>query len=184
MRRGSFCPMDLTYEYVNECLDYNVLTGAFTWKIRPRHHFPSRRAHSTWNARYAGTTPGYIRPDGYIGMTVGDQKCLAHRLAWFMVFGEWPTLYIDHINGVGNDNRLVNLREAHQYENTMNSRTPKCNTSGTKGVVWSKQKRKWTVQIRSKKRRYCGGFFDDIEEAKAANRSLRQQLHGEFSHHG
>ena len=46
-------------------------------------------------------------------------KLWAHRLAWFLMTGEWAEM-IDHKNGNGRDNRFVNLRACTGRENGHN----------------------------------------------------------------
>jgi hypothetical protein len=43
-------------------------------------------------------------------------------MAWFHFYGEMPKNQIDHINGVRNDNRIVNLRDVTQKINSQNQR--------------------------------------------------------------
>ena len=43
-----------------------------------------------------------------------------HRFVWALCHGSWPQLTIDHINGNRLDNRIENLREVSQSENTLN----------------------------------------------------------------
>ena len=61
---------------------------------------------------------------GYIEITFCrnyQQKTYkAHRLAWLYMTGINPTDQIDHINGIRNDNRWVNLRECTNRENMLN----------------------------------------------------------------
>ncbi|EHB7575351.1 HNH endonuclease, partial [Escherichia coli] len=36
-------------------------------------------------------------------------RLYVHRIAWLMVYNDWPTDVIDHINGDRSDNRIANL---------------------------------------------------------------------------
>ena len=47
-----------------------------------------------------------------------------HRFVWVLCNGCWPQLTIDHINGNRHDNRIDNLREVTQSENTFNTLLP------------------------------------------------------------
>lgn len=44
----------------------------------------------------------------------------AHRVAWFLHYGKWPTKCIDHINGDRHDNRINNLRDVGHIDNCRN----------------------------------------------------------------
>jgi hypothetical protein len=58
----------------------------------------------------------------YISVEVDGVVYRAGRLAWFMYYGKWPEKVIDHINGNPADNRICNLRDVSQQENTLNCR--------------------------------------------------------------
>ena len=74
----------------------------------------------------------------------------------------YPTgMDIDHINGNGLDNRRENLRICTRSENLRNSKLRNNNTSGYKGVSWSKMRKKWIVQIRFDNKSKCLGFYSD-----------------------
>jgi hypothetical protein len=90
-------------------------------------------------------------------------------------------MLVDHRNGDTLDNQRENLRICTIAENQQNKRKPKHNTSGYKGVQWSKQKRKWIATAALTGHLYWGGGFDDkIEAAKAYDR-LASRLYGEFA---
>jgi hypothetical protein len=50
-------------------------------------------------------------PGGYLRVWIDGYTFPAHRLIWLHVHACWPTYWIDHINGVRDDNRLANLRD-------------------------------------------------------------------------
>ncbi len=157
----------LTAARVREVLDYSPDTGTFVWKI-----FMNSRAPKGRQAGRIGT-PGYyiIRLDG--------RDYLAHRLAWFYVYGSWPPEEIDHINGIPIDNRITNLRCATRGQNAANARRAKNNTSGFKGAYW--QHGRWQAIISVNKQRMSLGFFDSAEEAHAAYCSAAYKYFGEFA---
>ena len=45
-----------------------------------------------------------------------------HHVAWLLSFGSWPQHEIDHINGNGTDNRLLNLRDVPHAINMKNKK--------------------------------------------------------------
>ena len=60
-----------------------------------------------------GQIAGCLCKDGYVTIGVNSHNYKAHRLAWVMVYGDYPDgeqPFIDHINGKRGDNRIENLR--------------------------------------------------------------------------
>lgn len=103
-----------------------------------------------------------------------------HRLVWAYHYGA-SACTIDHINGNPFDNRVENLRECSNAQNQQNSRCPKSNTSGVKGVAWCKQKQKWRGRITVDGLEIHIGFFTTITKAKDAMSAARTKLHGVFA---
>lgn len=162
---------NLTKKYLQELLHYNPESGVLTWaKSRKRIR--------------VGEVAGHLNARGYLQICINYKRYMAHRLAWLYVHGKWPAHEIDHINGVRNDNRLCNLREATHIENIQNQPMPKTNTSGVKGVWWDKKERKWCAACRVNKKRYYIGYFTDITKAESAVMKFREQHHGKFANHG
>lgn len=158
----------LTKEVAEQYVDYDQSTGVFRW------------ANVTRKGRCkAGAVAGHVsRADGYVHICVLGRKCLAHRLAWLMAHGRWPSGQIDHINLNRSDNRIANLREATNAENGQNRTASKRNTSGFPGVSWCKSSRKWRAQIRVAGRsRIALGYFMRAEDAAAAYAKAKSALH-------
>ena len=65
----------------------------------------------------AGKIAGGDNGSGYIRIMIDNERISAHRLAWFYVYGTWPSKCIDHINHKKDDNRICNLRNVTQLEN-------------------------------------------------------------------
>lgn len=89
--------------------------------------------------------------------------------------------YADHINGDKLNNTRANLRIAACVENQRNSRKPKHNTSGFKGVTWHKGHRKWKAQISIENKSRHIGYFDTREKAHAAYCEAAKRIYGEFA---
>jgi len=101
---------------------------------------------------------------------ISGRKYFAHRLAWLIHFGKWPKEHIDHINGDGSDNRLLNLREANTEVNAKNQKLNSRNRSGRVGVYQVAGTDKYVAQIFSKGvYRYLGAFgsFEAASQARA-----------------
>jgi hypothetical protein len=83
---------------------------------------------------------------------------LAHRLIFLWHHGFLPER-IDHIDGCSLNNKIENLRAVTQSQNLQNTNKRKTNTSGYKGVSWSKQRKCWIASITvNHKCRNLGGF--------------------------
>ena len=125
-----------------------------------------------------------IHKSGYRDARIPGDPYLyrAHRVVWFLHYGEQPPKYIDHINGDRSDNRIENLRKSCHHTNLANAKRSVRNTSGVKGV--QRQGNKWIGAVGFKGERYYVGPFIEIAEAETAVRHLREQLHGDFTNHG
>lgn len=157
-----------TAQRAREVLDYDPLTGAFTWKAK----------HSQMKA---GDRAGYQMPIGYREIRVGSERHYEHRLAWLFVHGRWPYGQIDHINHSRNDNRIANLRDCTHAENHQNLPMKRTNSSGFIGVSRDKRKGWWRAQITVNYRNKCLGRFRTPEEAHAAYLEAKRRLHPSYA---
>lgn len=155
-----------TYERVRELLSYDPETGVFTRLQRVANWMP-------------GPVVGGRTSHGYINITIDRKRNYAHRLAFLLMTGKWPTKHIDHIDGDTTNNRWSNLREATHSENLANRGPTKCNTSGFKGVT--AKRKKWIASIQWQGKPYRSRSFDTKEEAAEAYRQLALRLHGDFT---
>jgi hypothetical protein len=89
--------------------------------------------------------------------------------------------HTDHINGNTLDNRKDNLRTATASQNQGNTNKRVNNTSGFKGVSWSKRANKWVAQIRCNNQQLYLGLFDNLQEAAIAYNNKALELFGEFA---
>ena len=168
--------MELTTEVVRELLDYNQLTGVFTWKVRAREWFKSEQGFKVFHTRYAGEVAGYVWTNtrGYQNMRLNLFGKLygLHRLA-FLYLGEELPEQVDHLNRDATDNRWSNLVASSAKDNNKNASMSRNNKSGVTGVYWNKEKGKWKAQVRFDNRGKCLGYFTDLEEAAEAVRRFR-----------
>jgi hypothetical protein len=122
---------------------------------------------------------GYVRTNLWLGK--GQQRTLRlHRL----VMGDPEGKAVDHRKGDPLDNRKGLLREATGSQNSMNAKRSCANTSGHKGVFWSKANKKWRALIRHEGKQTHLGLFTDIEAAAQAYREAAIRLYGEFANFG
>lgn len=163
--------LTITLSRLKELFDYNPSTGLFARRV-------------TRGNQKKGRIAGTLHPKGYRIILIDGGFYKAHRLAWFVMYGEWPKKQIDHINSDRNDNRISNLREATNSENQMNQILKSNNKSGFKGVCWNKRLKRWVSQININGRVTHLGLFVDLNEAATTVRNAREKHHGEFTNHG
>jgi hypothetical protein len=158
----------LTAERLRELLDYCPESGVFTRRV------------SRGRAK-AGSVAGCDDHKGHLVIVVDGRLYQAHRLAWLYVTGHWPKHEVDHVDGDGLRNAWTNLRSATHAENMRNSRRPRHNTSGFKGVSWHKRSQAWRAYIKKDRRAIHLGTFATPEAAHAAYVAAAQEHHGEFA---
>ena len=167
-RRKKADATPLTQERLREVFRYDPDTGYF-WRFKP-----AGRANIDKPA-------GDRHDHGYVLVSIDSVRYFAHRLAWFYVYGTWPVAQMDHINGIRDDNRIVNLREATNTENCRHGGLPVHNTSGFKGVTrWKSRPQNWIASIKINGKRLYLGTFSTPEAAHQAYCDAAQQHHGAF----
>ena len=170
-------------EYLRECFVYDRKSGELIWKERPREHFATERACSTWNATFVGEKAGFSQNRGYIAVAIANRKYLIHRVIWKLETGEDPLEQIDHRDGVRTNNSWANLRVATGNEQSQNSGRRSDNVSGQRGVSWDRSRGKWAAEIISNGVRHRLGRFNSIADASAAYEAAAQNLFGVFYRH-
>ncbi len=154
-------------ERLKEVLSFDEATGLFRWRV-------------TGGRRIAGRIAGSIKKNGYRLIRIDCEYCYAHRLAWFYVYGKWPSKALDHVNRDKTDNRIENLREATASQNGANSPRRR-GSSKFKGVHWRTDISKWSAHIMQNRKNICLGSHDTEEAAHAAYVSAALELFGEFA---
>lgn len=167
---------------IRQLLRYNPETGELFWKERPESFFPNhpQTAHhnaNAWNAKFAGKLTGTARSKGYRHITLLGFRMKAHRVAWCLYHGAWPTGQIDHINGSRGDNRIVNLRDVAGPDNQKNMKVRVDNTSGNIGVYFSRGR--WKAYINVNGNRVHLGSHKE----KSAAVQARKQAERSFGFH-
>ena len=154
---------ELAADLLHELLEYR--DGELYWK-------------QPGKSRQMGRPAGGINGDGYRRVKINRKLYAVHRLVWVM-HGNDPVPFVDHINGDVLDNRIENLRAATHSQNCMNRRVRFDSKSGVKGVTLKKEK--WHACVTLDYKIYSGGYFDSKADAIAAVDKLRKELHGEFA---
>lgn len=161
-------------EYLRDSLDYNSSTGSLTWKRRDE-------MSKSWNTKFSGKLAfNTASSDGYKRGRINNKEYLAHRVAWAIYYGEWPSSDIDHIDRNPSNNTISNLRLATPSNNQWNKSKCKSNTSGYKGVTWSKDKKKWMARCSAHGKEKFLGYFDDARSASEAYCTYSKDKHGDY----
>jgi hypothetical protein len=151
----------LTRARLRELLHYDEETGEFRWWQRAGDEI------------CLGNVAGCVR------ICILGRSYRAHQLAWLYVKGRWGRPMIDHRDGDATNNRWINLRRATPSQNIANSRRPRHNTSGYKGV--SLCRGRWRAVICNNGRLVYLGTFATPEAAHAAYVAAASKLFGEFA---
>jgi hypothetical protein len=166
---------------LRQLLRYEPETGRLFWLVRPVEHFRDDACRRRWNTRFAGKEAFTAQcGNKYLQGHLLSTKQLAHRVAWAIYHGAWPT-QIDHINGVRTDNRIANLREVTATENCRNLALQQRNKSGFIGVRWAKGA--WQAEITIANRVRYLGRFQNLPDAATARR-VAELEHGFHPNHG
>lgn len=165
-------------EVLCKVVDYDHITGKLTWKHRTEDMFDA--AHKTasakrWNSKHAGK-PAFttVSHGGYLTTTVFNKRLMAHRVAWCVYHQlDIPDgMVIDHINGVVDDNRIINLRVCNPAQNSKNVKKKR---DGLRGAFFHKSNKKWQSSIRLHL-----GSYDTEAEASEAYEAVAKFIHGTF----
>jgi len=149
---------------LKEFLNYNPESGILTW-IKDRGH------------RKIGDVCACHDKHGYIVIRFKGKLYKAHRLAWLLHYGNFPVNHLDHINGVRDDNRITNLRDATDQQNQRNRTKCQVN-SKTQTLGVRKHHNKFVAQIGGVegKTKYLG-CFPTIEQAHQAYLEAKKVYH-------
>lgn len=166
---------------LNRWLTYDSVSGDIFWNRRDPAEFVSVKSSKIWNSKYEGKIAGSQHySNNYIEIRLPDGKLYkAHRLAWKMFYGAEPKRIIDHINGVANDNRIINLREATHKENSRNMKVVGC--VDYKGVSLTEDG-KYTSGITVNSLRIDLGNYVTAEDAARAYDRAAKELFKEFAY--
>lgn len=172
--------MTLTQEETHRLFEYR--DGELFWKERPRKDFLTEHDCNQWNSAHLNKRAGCYGKKPYVYTVINYKHIAIHRVIFLMQKGYLPKM-IDHADGNPRNNKIENLREATSLQNQQNLKLPSHNTSGYKGVMWSKRSNKWLVKIKVNKKQKHIGLFEDIELADLVAQEARNKFHGSFARH-
>jgi hypothetical protein len=108
----------------------------------------------------------------YLYVTINYKTYLVHRLIWIWHYGNCPDR-IDHIDGNGFNNRIENLRECNQSQNSGNA-----SWGPMRGI--EKHGRKYRVRISAEYGKIELGSYETLEAAIVARDEGYRDYFGEF----
>ena len=88
---------------------------------------------------------------------------------------------LDHKDRNPLNNNKANLRPCTHQQNIFNCRKRSDNTSGLRGVSWSKERKKWHAQITFNGKCVALGRYETRNEAAEAYNLKAKELFGEFA---
>jgi hypothetical protein len=106
---------------------------------------------------------------GYLAVKVYGELFLAHRVAWALHYGAWPSSEIDHVDRNKQNNRIENLRVVDSQTQRRNMPKRADNSSGVAGVCWHDGQQRWHVAVSG---RYIGSFRDKVEAVLARKSAI------------
>jgi len=165
----------LDFDFVNNLLSYSPENGKLFWK----NTFSSRAI--------AGEEAGYRWTNSsgksYRVIGINNNKVFAHNIAWLLFTNNWPTCVVDHLDGDGLNNKIINLSDKSRSDNGKNQKLFSTNKLGIPGVYYSAQKNKYRAEIKSLGRYENLISTRDFFEACCARKSAERRL-GFHENHG
>ena len=112
--------------------------------------------------------------NGYRLLTLRDQNkncyyLYGHQFAWYFKYNE-VIEFIDHINGIKTDNKILNLRSVTKSQNAMNMKN-------VNGFSFCKRSKKWIAYIMVNYKRTYLGSFDNKDDAINCYKFNKEKYH-------
>lgn len=167
----------VTHSRLLEILDYDQITGQFTWKIRLGGPV---KVGSIAGNDIAVRKPSVTRCGcTYRQIRIEGRNYYAHVLARFYVTGEWPPRLVDHRDGNGLNNAYSNLRDSTAAQNNQNR--VKASKNSSTGLLGARREgAKYLAAIRINGKVVRLGRFNTAEAAHQAYIAAKR-IHHPFS---
>lgn len=142
----------VTADSTREKLNYDPVTGIFTWKIG---------TGKRWRGIQSGRPAGSARDRrGYRYLRIDGEEYTAHRLAWLLYYGEWPKGIIRFNDGDPSNCSIANLRDA----SVMPASTAKYNWRTKEGKAERQREYRATIQDKIRDYRMQREFGISLEK--------------------
>lgn len=128
----------LTQDYLKTRLEYDPLSGIFTWITGGF----LRKADAT---RLGGTPCKCVGKHGYVVIRIDGNLYLAHRLAFLYMTGKMPE-FVDHKDRVRTNNMWSNLKAATRSSNNRN--VTSASNTGHVNITWVEKRNYYVVTIK------------------------------------
>ena len=122
--------------------------------------------------KYTGEVAGRFK-ERYIRIMIDNKDYYAHRLIWCWHYGYYPER-IDHINRNGFNNKIENLRECTQSQNSANA-----DWGHMRGI--EQRGNSYRVRLKLDGERINFGSYRTLEEAMKVRDQAYRDTFGEFS---
>lgn len=148
--------------------------GKLFWKNPPKQHAQrvGKEAGCLAIGKGKNKTYWYVR--------LNNQTFKRSRVVFYMKYGRWPSVCIDHIDGDSLNDRPNNLREATYVQNAQNQKPRRNKKSGLPQGVTHYQSG-YRAQIFLNKKRMVLGQFKTSEAASEAYQAARKELFNEYA---
>lgn len=161
------------YEKIRNAFDYEKETGHLIWKNPPPQH-----------AEKKGRIAGCINKGKNGNKDYWQVRCFGgtfkrSRIVFLYHHGRWPNPMVDHEDGNSLNNRIGNLRECTNSQNTMNSNN-KHRSNGLPRNVYRTKQGHFMVRMSVSGLWKSFGTFTTIEDAEKIAVNKRKELYCEF----
>lgn len=103
----------ISHKQLKQVLDYNPITGVFTWLISAGSNSVGKPAGCCEVSQDEVTKEYIVRVKS---IAINKISYPAHRLAWFYIYGKWPIGKLRHKDGNKGNHAIKNLAEPFRFD--------------------------------------------------------------------
>lgn len=159
---------------LREFLSYNPKDGLILWIKAP-----------AYNKQFlVGKEAGSLAENGYVVIKIFGKIYGAHRIAWALKTGKWPSFDLDHKDTKRANNKWANLRRGGYLLNARNRRAKLGTKFGLKGIFYVDdrfRRKPFAAKIVLKGKTKYLGYFHSPEEAHAAYCKAAKEFYGSYA---